>query len=461
MTEEHRDDELSRLLDDLRAPDHRDGFWADVRAELDGAEAEAAPTAASSPAAATDGSRAGGNHTEGDDAVSLDAHRARRRLPVRPALVAAAVVLIGLLGVGVALHEDGDDSVGVTTNPTAVTGPNVLTAPTGPLRAAGDPVELGAGRVVGVDPTGTFVYLADAAPDGGMGCEGSPAQSLFVQRADGGDRAVALPAALGDATGGIEIRFGPQGEVAVMTQCEGYGAAVVTGALADDGTITDPVELTIRDLDLGRPVDSILDVEFRSAGTLVATTYTVGPDGSEHRHLYELPTASGEVVDLGPTDVIHLDVTADGRVATSSADGTIRLDGAVVAQIPGVVGLSVSPSGRQIVVVTGDRDGLIAVDTTSGTQTVLSQARGGRGVATAIAAEAVSDGLVVATVGDESGGWHVISVAFDGAAPAIGLDLPVSAPTEVALPADLSRLYVTVPGGAGDGTSVVAQDLTR
>ncbi len=83
------------------------------------------------------------------------------------------------------------------------------------------------------------------------------------------------------------------------------------------------------------------------------------------------------------------------------------------------------------------------------------------GVATAIAVEAVSDGLVVATVGDESGGWHVISVAFDGAAPTMGLDLPVSAPTEVALPADLSRLYVTVPGGAGDGTSVVAQDLTR
>ena len=129
------------------------------------------------------GSRAGGNHAEADDAVSLDAHRARRRLPVRPALVAAAVVLIGLIGVGLALHEDGDDSVGVTTNPTAVTGPNVLTAPTGPLRAAGDPVELGAGRVVGVDPTGTFVYLADAAPDGGMGCEGSPAQSLFVQHA--------------------------------------------------------------------------------------------------------------------------------------------------------------------------------------------------------------------------------------------------------------------------------------
>ncbi len=432
MTEEHRDDELSRLLDGLRTPDHREGFWTEVRAGLEAAEP-----------------------------VSLAAHRARRRFPVRPAVVAAAVVLIGLVAVGVFVRQDSDDSVGVTTDPTTTAGPGTTagTATVGPLRADGDPIDLGSGRLVGVDPTGTFVYVADAAPDGGSGCEGSPAQSLFVQPTDGGSRAVALPAPLGDASGGIEIRFGPQDEVAVMTQCEGYGATVVTGTLADDGTIADPVELTIPDLELGRPVDSILDLEFRSAGTLVASTYAVGADGREHRHLYEFPTGPSEATDLGLDDVVHLDVTVDGRVATSSTDGTLRLDGTVVAQIPGVVDLSVSPSGRDIVVATGS--GLVAVDTTSGDRIVLSGASGGPTIASAIAVEAVSDGLVVAIVGDANGQWHAISVAFGGTAPEAGIDLPTSVPPEMALSADLSRLFVTGAAGPDGGTSVVEQQLTR
>ncbi len=435
MTEEHRDDELSRLLDGLRAPDHREGFWAEVRRGLEAAEP-----------------------------VSLATHRGRRRFPVRPALVAAAVVVIGLVAVGVVLRQDGDDSVGVTTDPTTTADPTTTTGPTattGPLRADGDPIELGSGRLVGVDPTGTFVYLADSAPDGGSGCEGSPAQALFVAPVDGGRRAVALPAPMGDATGGIEIRFGPHDEVAVMTQCEGYGATVVTGTLADDGTITDPVELTVPDLDLNRPVDSIVDVEFRSAGTLVASTYAIGVDGREHRHLYEFPIEPSEVTDLGLTDVVHLDVTADGRVATSSTDGTIRLDGTAVAQIPGVVDLSVSPSGRDIVVATGDGSGLVAVDTTTGGQTVLSGATGGPRVASAIAVEAVSDGLVVATVGDDGGQWHVISVAFDGTTLEAGLDLPTSVPPEMALSADLSRVFVTGATGPDGVPTVVEQELIR
>ena len=457
MTEEHRDDELGRLIAGLRAPEHRAGFWAEVRAELDDNPGEipssAPSTAAPAPVEA--------DLVENEEPVSLAAARARR-LRLRPALVAAAVVLIGLISVGLVLRDDHDEEpVGVTTHPTTVTGPDVLAAPTGPLRADGSPLTLGSGRLVGVDPTGSFVYVADASPDGGLGCEGSPAQSLFVQPVAGGERSIALPASLGDATGGIEIRFGPQGEVAVMTQCEGYGATVVTGTMTDDGTIADPVERTISDVDLGRPVDSILDLEYRAARTLVASTYAIGADGSEHRHVYEFSAEPGAVTDLGGTDVVHLDVDASGRVATSSTDGTIRFDGEVVAQVSGVVDLSVTPSGREIVVATGDGDHLVAVDTTSGQQTVLARPPGVTGVASAVAVEAVSDGVVVATVGDENGRWRVVSVGFDGSAPTMGLALDVPGPTEMALPADRSRLFLTGTGGADGGTSVVAQDLTR
>lgn len=435
MTNE-QDRDLSRRLDELEPPSHRPGFWADVRAAVDPANST---RETSDPDA---------HFVENGEPVRLDDRRPARRAP-RVWLAAAAVALLALVGVAVAFDRGGDDTQGLTTDPTEPPGPedpedpvDVPTTRSGALRPDGDPIERGSGSVVAVDPAGRFLYVADDAPDGGTGCEGSPRRALFVEPIAGGDRTQVLPVDLADATGRIRLRFGPEGEIAVHSQCEGYGTGIVTGTVGADGTVVHPTELMLPD------ADGILDLEFRSAGLLVASTY-LGREGTDLRHLYEFPVSPSEPTDLGPTDVVHLDATADGRLVTSSVDGTIRFDGDVIGQLPDIVELAVSADGTRVFVAQSGTEGLSAFDTRSGERTVAS------GMAVT-AMEPVASDQVVAITGE--GPWAVRSLTFgDDVTDQLLLD--AAQPLGLAITADASRLFTQL--SVSGELVVVEQPLTR
>lgn len=440
MTNDH-DRELSRRLAELEPPAHRRGFWAAVRAEL-------GPVNSTREASDSDA-----HFVENDEPVVLD----DRRRPTAPRMwlaAAAVVLLVALVGVAVALDQGGGDTQDVMTDPTAGPRPedsedpvDVPTDPSGPLRPEGDPIERGSGTVVAVDPTGRFLYIADDAPEGGTGCEGSPRRALFVEPIDGGERRQVLPLDLADATGRVNVRFGPEGEIAVHSQCEGFGAGIVTGTVGDDGTVVDPTELSIDDVDLGQPVDGIIDLEFRTAGILVASTHTFVGDRTEHRHVYEFPVGPSEVTDLGLTGVVHLDVTADGRLATASVDGTIRFGDDEIGPVPGVRELAVSADGTRVF-VTGS-EGLSAFDTSSGERTDVT------GMAVTAMEPVASDQLVAIT---GEGPWTVRSLTFgDDVTDQVLLD--AAQPMGLAITADASRLFTQL--SVSGELVVVEQPLTR
>lgn len=343
-----RDDELARRLDGVRPPDHGPHFWSSLRQGL----------------------------VEDDGVVEIAEQPYRRRFP-QGWLVAAAVVLVALVGAAVALSTDRDTDV--ATDPSVVVPPpettlaedgtttTTTTPGAGPLRPDGEPIERGVGRPVALDPTGEFLYVAAPAPEGGLGCEGAPAEALYVERVDGdgSDRRLAADPALVDATGGIEVRFSARGEIAVVPRCEGFGNRVLTGRVAEDGTVSDLTELALRDIDLERDVDGISDLEFVGPGVLLAATWAVAADGSsEHRHLYEFPTSPSETSDLGIDGVVRIAVSPQGRVVTLSADGTIAVDGEPIATTDVVAELELTPSGAAA--VTRSSDGLVVVDLDTG-----------------------------------------------------------------------------------------------
>lgn len=443
MTDD-QDRDLSRRLDELEPPAHRPGFWTDVRAEVAGNSTRPA-------------SDAEADLVENGGPVRLDDRR-RPRVPSRAWLAAAAVVLVALVGGAVALDRRGDDAQDLATEPAEPAGPedpgdpedpDDATGPTGPLRPDGDLIERGAGSVVAVDPAGEFLYVADDAPDGGFGCEGAPRLALFVEPIDGGARQVALPVDFADATGGIEVRFGPAGEIAVHSQCEGYGAEIVTGTVGADGTVAEPTELKLNDVDLEQTVDSIVDLEFRTAGILVASTHTFAGEQTEHRHLYEFPVGPSEQTDLGLTDVVHLDVTTDGRLVTSSTDGTIRFDGEVIGQVPDIVELAVSLDGTRVFVAQSDTGGLSAFDTRSGERVVAPDVA-------VLAMEPVGSDEVVAITGQAP--WTVRSVTF-GDEVTDQLLLDSAQPRGLAVTPDATRLFTQM--SVSGELVVVEQRLTR
>lgn len=429
---EHRDPDIARRLAELNTPEHGPDFWATVRA------------ASSSPQPS-----AGDAHfVENDEPVALLADRRRAAVP-RIWLAAAALVVLALVAGGLLIDREAGET-DVTTEPTPPTDPgDVDPAPAGPLRPVGEPIERGSGRVVAVDPTGRFLYVADDASEGGFGCEGTPRQALFVEPIDGGERRQVLPVDRADATGGIEVRFGTEGVVAVVSRCEGYGSTVVTGTVADDGTVVDAVELVLPD------ADGVLDLEFRSRGVLVASTY-VGAEGTNRRHLYEFPVTASEPTDLGLTDVIHLDATADGRLATSSVDGAIRFDGEVVAEVDEVRELAVSDSGRQLIVETGWRPaGMLLVDTATGEQTLLEEPTQFDSGTMVFPAE----GIILYSLG-ESASSYIHSVVFDPEPGEPTLLAPSQAWTDFVVTGDLTRLFFTGHGPDGAPT-VYEQPLAR
>lgn len=435
---EHRDHGISRRLAELDTPEHGPDFWVAVRA------ANSTPQPSGGDA----------HFVENAEPVTLGDRR--RAVARRIWLVAAALVVLALVAVGSLVDRKAGET-DVTTEPTPATGPDDgPTAPGGPLRPDGDLIERGPGSVVAVDPTGQFLYVTEQDPTGEPGCEGQPSPVLLVEPVDGGGRREVLPPDVGSVTGAYQVRFGPDGEVAVVTQCEGSGATVVTGTVGDDGTVAEPMELTLPDVDLGQDVDGILDLEFRTAGTLVASTRTVTGDGTEHRHLYEFPVGPGEVNDLGQDDVVQLDATADGRLATASSDGSIRFDGKAVAQLPDVADIAVSPSGTRLNIAMWGAGGIVTIDLTSGVETVLDRTAGSpAGVVVAPA-----DGIVLYALG-ESASWYVHSVDFESSEPDTTLLVQAQGGTEIVLTPDLSRLFVTGHADEDANGVVLEQRLTR
>lgn len=432
---EHRDHDVARRLAELDAPDHSPDFWAAVRAAISTRQP----------------SDADAHFVENGEPVVLKDRR--RAVSPRIWLAAAALVVLALVTVGLLLDREAGET-DVTTEPTPPSEPDgAPTDPDGPLRPVGEPIERGPGHVVGVDPAGQFLYVAEQDPAGDPGCEGLPAPVLLVEPIEGGERRDVLPPGTGSTAGGFEVRFGPEGEIAILTQCEGFGATIVTGTLAADGTLSEPTELEIPDLDLGRDVDGILDFEFRSARTLVAVTRTIAGDGTEHRHLYEFPVGPSEVTDLGQDDVLHLDVTADGRIATASSDGSIRFDGEIVAEAPGTVDFAISPDGDRLYVA-GGSGGVVAVDIVPGNAPRLAPGDGPfDGVV-----DAPADGVVIKAFGESS--WDV-RAADPGSVGDEGLLIRSVAGSEVVVTPDLSRLFVTRWFNRDRAPVILEQRLTR
>ena len=461
-----RDDELARRLGGVRPPDHGPHFWASLRqglANSTGHGSGAEPGFVENedrPNSTDQGSGAEPHFVENEGVVELAERRERRRI-VPGSMVAAAVALVALVSTALVLSADRDTDV--ATDPTVVepspetTLDEEVTTTTdpvaGPLRAEGAPIERGVGRPVAVDPAGTFLYVAAPAPDGGLGCEGAPAEALYVERVDGdgSDRRLAADPALVDATGGIEVRFSAGGEIAVVPRCEGFGNRVLTGRVAGDGTVNDLTELALRDIDLERDVDGIADLEFAGPGVLLAATWSVADDGSEHRHLYEFPTGPSEISDLGVDGVVAIDVLADGRLVTASIDGSIRIDGQVVAEVPQPSDLVASPSGRTIVVDGTGGGGLTAVDPVTGTVSPIA-------IPDVADIELIDDRTLVFTYGEGAG---FVVASFD-LVSGEQRNLAPSATGRFVVAASASAVFTPgSPTAPGAVSSVIEQRLTR
>lgn len=437
------DRDLARRLATIEVPDHRPGFWGDLRADLENSTREASDSDAHFVEfAATE-------VVELSDAV-------QRRRP-RRLLAAAAVVLVAVVSAGVvASFDGGGDSADVATDPSPTADPRPTDAPNGPaeagpsrpLRAVGDPIERGPGTVVALDPTGRFLYTAAPAPDGGTGCEGMPRQALYVESVDGaGGRRLAAPPDIADATGGIEVRFSTAGEMAVVSSCEGYGNGLVTGTVDADGTLADPVSLAIQG------VESILDLEFRSRGVLVAATYAPRGGADSDFRLYELSVEPSEVTDLGQDGITELAVTDDGRLATVSVDGVARLDGAPLGAAAGALDVLTARDGSWVVVQ--GADGVVSFDTTSGASRTLDVSGSTIGLrptgsGTVVVEEVVGDDQSVRLVEVDLRTGAQLGTVLE--ALALGRGFVITPSADV--------LFVGTAVGAGD-PMIVEQRLTR
>ena len=223
MTDD-RDPMLGRRLDDLPTPDHRPGFWADLRLELD-----QDPNATLNP-----GGRAGS--VENEEPLSLDAARVRREGRSAPALVAAAVLLLALVAAGVVLtRDDTDRSVDLAAD--RVDDATIATAPTGRSAPARRSVPARARRWRSIRPAGSSMSWTTCPA---TSWAARVATTSPVRRTD--RRRDRRPAVAGVEVGGAgrtDLVFGPDGDVVVITSCEGFTSRVVVGTVGDDGTIED------------------------------------------------------------------------------------------------------------------------------------------------------------------------------------------------------------------------------
>ena len=359
MTDD-RDPMMGRRLDDLPTPDHRPDFWADLRLDLD-----------QDPNATPESPEVEPRSVEDEEPLSLDAARVRRDGRSVRALVAAAVLLLALVAAGVVLiRDDTDRSVDLAAD--RVEDATIAAAPTGPL-GPGEEVRSGSGTPVAVDPSGRFLYVVDDAPGDGLGCEGGDNLTLYVEPIEGGARRPAVAGVEVGGAGRTDLVFGPDGDVVVITSCEGFTSRVVVGTVGDDGTIEDASVLDPTASDQpGGPNGgrNLVDVAWQAPGVLVASTLDYTDTGQE-RHLITFPPEpSASVSDLGPSGVIWL-VPIDGdTLATVSDDGTVRAGDRVLGATTESFGIEAGPDRSLLAVYGGS--GLILFDVGSGTSRTVT-----------------------------------------------------------------------------------------
>ena len=218
------------------------------------------------------------------------------------------------------------------------------------------------GTAIAVDPTSSYLYQS-VSTDEGAGCEGQFRHALTVTTIGGdGVQREALPEF--DATGRVFMAFGPDGQVALATICEGFGNELTIGRIGNDGTIEITAELSVPFLG-GEPgsdgnlpgVDGITDLVFVDAQTVAVSTWsTYGADPGDYRDVYLIPTQPSEPTRYDVANAIALEMTPAGLV-TLGIDGVVRVDGDEVATVPGAFDLVVSPDGDTIAAY--GQDGLV------------------------------------------------------------------------------------------------------
>lgn len=330
-----RDLALGGAIDALAVPDHRPGFWDDLRAEL----RTAVPDDGGAPAALID----------------LEGHRRRRpsrRPGTRPLVLAAAAAAVVLAaGVAVAVRA-GDrsgssliDSVGTTTSPTtspatdpsgtitsASTGPSDVMGTTSPspaqggtvvdLPAPGQQFFLGADvGIVGLSPGGEVAYVRAEDPEAPQDeCGGL---SLYIQRVGEPTRNRA------GAPGDLPITWtdvDAQGRIVAPAHCEGFASGLWVGHLGpdlvpvEDGRIVPQLTASEAGFDFFDTLDWTAD----GSGILIATGTAV----------YEIDPATGSVADLGLGRGLYVAEDSAGRMAVVLDSGQVMLDGRSLGSIP-------------------------------------------------------------------------------------------------------------------------------
>lgn len=427
-----RDRRIEAVLSSTTPPEHRAGFWDDLRDELE--------------------------ESRGTSERILSIPTLRTRLPV--VLVAAALIaVVAVVGLTATGGDDGDVDVAVEPEPDGSDGHDadaatMATGDLGPLAAIGDLIRRGDGRAVGVSADGRWLYVADDAGDGTTACEGTPRQALYVEPVDGGERTLAAPAAAFDASTVFELHFDASGAMAAVLQCEGHGARVVTAEVAADGTLSGLTERELAAPDCSGAVDGVYDIAFAGPGHLVAATIS-WTDGDEScLRLLSLPAGAAEAVVLGPRDVSQFELARDGQIVTASTRGVVSVGDRVLLDRSGggVSGLSVSPSGA-VVAVAGDGD--------TGAEDVVVPVDGGEPTPFATDAYEVTllddvNGLMTA----EMDGARVVAT-FRAGEPDAAVPIVTGNVSTFVVAPDASRAFVTVTDETGENERILEVALTR
>lgn len=329
-----RDTGLGRAIDALPVPDHRPGFWDDLRAGLDGVERPDEPT-----------DDAPGAWRPGSDAAVIDLEFGRRRPRWsrfgRPrALLAAAAVAVVAAASLVAVRDGRLDDTRVdavdigpsstVAEATPSTAQSSTATPSTGSAAAGDGSltlipgsEVGSfpGLIATFLPGNSVVLVSEEDASGSAECGASVLYAVDV--ATGERTRVVSPGARLSVTD-----INGAGETAGPIACEAVVSGITVARWAADGSVLSAREIT-GDL-FPRPSDSssldfLRTLHWGGDGSLLAAT-GIGA--------YELPLADGlPSVDLGVGPALWVDRDAAGHTAAVLTSGQVVLDGTVIAEV--------------------------------------------------------------------------------------------------------------------------------
>jgi hypothetical protein len=355
-----RDEDLGRHFDRLVTPEHRDGFWSDLRADI-----ARTPAGARAAAASRDGDPSDEASARVVPLARVPEPAAGRARRARIVLAAAAVVVLVAVAAAVAavlLEDDrGDEAITAGPDPSDEPAPvpddTPVVTPTTAVETDGDSGDgapsdgeavvdwttvadetvIGAGRLVAASPDGRWVYVSDLDPDGGSGCEGSQRRTLYVYDLETGERRLA-DAGITDASGGLDLVVDDTGRAAILELCEGYPGRLAVAEIGAGGLLTAPVELPVAALG-----ELISDLAWSSDGALLVAAATFAEEG-ETRRLLRVDPASGSVTGVMAEDVVVFAELQSGDVIAGTTSGVRIPDARVIDRLT-PYGISISPDG--------------------------------------------------------------------------------------------------------------------